>query len=121
MTEPQSELMSKYFFRASAADFKKIPGSPVAYWVGSAGFSIYENAVSLKSRYRALTGMRTGDNERFLRQWQEVSWGKVGIGFTKEEAWLSEKKWFPYNKGGGFNKWYGNNELLVNWEPPVSG
>ncbi|MGB7510653.1 MAG: BREX-1 system adenine-specific DNA-methyltransferase PglX, partial [Pelodictyon phaeoclathratiforme] len=105
-----------WFYRASVADFKKIPGSPIAYWAGAAGFAIYEEAVSLKSKNKALTGMRTGDNELFLRRWQEVPWKEVGLHHTKKKAAYSAKKWFPYNKGGDFNKWYGNNELLVNWE-----
>lgn len=110
------EKAGRFFFRASAADFKKIPGSPIAYWAGAAGFAIYEEAVSLKSKNKALTGMRTGDNELFLRRWQEVPWKEVGLHHTKKKAAYSAKKWFPYNKGGDFNKWYGNNELLVNWE-----
>jgi type II restriction/modification system DNA methylase subunit YeeA len=105
-----------WYYTASASDFKKIPGCPIAYWIRLAGFEIYEKSVSLGSKYKAMTGMRTGDNERFLRHWPEVSWGSIGLNYTKEKALGSGKKWFPYNKGGGFNKWYGNNELLVNWE-----
>jgi len=110
-----AEKPERFFFRASADDFKKIPGSPIAYWLNNAGFSVYDKAVVLKTQYKALTGMRTGDNERFLRRWHEVSWANFGLRYRKEDALRSNKKWFPYNKGGDFNKWYGNNELLVNW------
>ena len=116
MSEQNTTDMSQHFYRASAADFMKIPGSPITYWIGEPGFNIYKNSINLKDKYKALTGMRTGDNNLFLRFWQEVSWEKTGIYFNKVKARESNKKWFPYNKGGGFNKWYGNNELLVNWK-----
>ena len=61
--------------------------------------------------------MTTGDNNIFVRNWFEVSDNKCGWGIaTPEEAIHSRKKWFPYNKGGEFRKWYGNNTHLVNWE-----
>ena len=60
----------------------------------------------------AKAGMTTGDNDRFLRLWHEVKNSKIGMGcHNSDEAKKSEKKWFPYNKGGGFRKWYGLNEL----------
>lgn len=61
--------------------------------------------------------MRTGNNERFIRYWSEISINKAGFGFTASDAAeKSGKKWFPYNKGGDFRRWYGNNDFLVNWE-----
>ena len=98
-------------------DFKKIPGSPIAYWVSDKVRGAYEKAVLLKEIASPKLGMRTGDNERFLRRWFEIDFEKVGLNFgTAKQAQLSEKKWFPYNKGGDFRKWYGNNEYFVNWE-----
>ena len=105
-----------WFFESKPDEFKKIPGIPIAYWLKRPGFDAFENGASLKNKCKALTGMRTGDNERFLRRWPEVSWKKVGVGLSKERAWESDLKWFPYNKGGDFKKWYGNNEILVNWQ-----
>ena len=62
-------------------------------------------------------GMRSGDNERFLRFWYEINKQKMGIGYSDAKiACLSTKKWFPYCKGGSFRKWYGYNEYVVNWE-----
>jgi type II restriction/modification system DNA methylase subunit YeeA len=104
------------FYRASAADFKKIPGSPIAYWASEQIFQAFSQNVSLGTTNKASTGMRTGDNKRFLRFWHEIARDKLGIGFTKSAAAESRKKWFPYNKGGEFKKWYGNAELVVNWE-----
>lgn len=105
-----------WFYKAKTNDFKAIPGAPIAYWVPEKVFYTYLNSEPLKHFSKALTGMRTGDNTRFLRYWHEVSIRKIGLYFTKSDALNSSLKWFPYNKGGGFKRWYGNNELIVNWE-----
>ena len=98
-------------------DFKKIPGSPIAYWVSHKVRAIFENSPSLGEVADARQGLATADNNRFLRFWQEVDIQKVGFGMeNREQAQLSAKKWFPYNKGGEFRKWYGNQDYLINWE-----
>jgi hypothetical protein len=62
-------------------------------------------------------GFTTGDNNLFLRQWYEVKYNKIGFNISSIEcAKNSGKKWFPYNKGGAFRKWYGNNDNVINWE-----
>jgi hypothetical protein len=62
-------------------------------------------------------GLATADNSRFLRQWWEVSHRRIAFSCTShEEAKSSGARWFPYNKGGEFRKWYGNQEYVVNWE-----
>jgi hypothetical protein len=64
----------------------------------------------------ATGGMTTADNERFLRKWYEVSKDKIGFGVaTRQDAINSKKKWFPYNKGGSYRKWFGNRDFVVNW------
>lgn len=106
-----------WFFRASAADFKKIPGSPVAYWVSERMRSVFAEGQVLKEIGDTRQGMATSDNNRFLRVWSEVNIQKAFFhANTREEALYAAKKWFPYNKGGDFRKWYGNSEFLVNWE-----
>ena len=61
--------------------------------------------------------MQTGENDRFLRYWFEVDFNKIGFSSkTSNESKESKKKWFPYNKGGSFRKWYGNQEYIINWE-----
>ncbi|MFW2067796.1 BREX-1 system adenine-specific DNA-methyltransferase PglX [Acinetobacter johnsonii] len=98
-------------------DFKKIPGSPIAYWLTETDRKVFTESVELKDISSIKQGLATCNNNLFLRAWQEVSILKVGFGNTDlEQAYCSAKKWFPYNKGGGFRKWYGNNEFLVNWE-----
>ncbi|MBV7434871.1 BREX-1 system adenine-specific DNA-methyltransferase PglX [Cardiobacteriaceae bacterium TAE3-ERU3] len=106
-----------WFYRASAADFKKIPGSPVVYWIHSNAFISFENTISLSQRYMPRQGLTTTDNNKFVRNWFEVPIRKIGFGMeTCEMALESKMKWFPMDKGGGFRKWYGNNTSIVNWE-----
>lgn len=106
-----------WFFNAKPDDFKKIPGSPVAYWVSDKVREIFEYSPMLSKVAEVRQGLSTTDNNRFLRFWYEVS--SYNIGFNIEnlnQAQLSGKKWFPFNKGGGFRKWYGNQDFVVNWQ-----
>jgi type II restriction/modification system DNA methylase subunit YeeA len=106
-----------WFFRASADDFKKIPGSPIAYWISERVRTIYSEAKLLEDVAEIKQGLATCDNNLFLRQWFEVDQSKTCFGApSRQFANSSGKKWFPYTKGGGFRKWYGNHEYLVNWE-----
>ncbi len=105
-----------WLFNASAADFKKIPGSPIAYWVSQKLINVFLNS-AIGELLTFKQGIATSDNERFLRYWHEISYAKIDfICNTPEELKVSLNKWFPYNKGGAFRKWYGNNDFLVNWE-----
>ena len=103
---------SKNFFRASAEDFKKIPGSPIAYWVSDSLVKAFATLPPLGNVASAKTGMRTGDNERFMRVWSEVGYSK----FQHPGDFTNAKKWVPYNKGVGFRKWYGNFTYVINWD-----
>ena len=104
-------------FVANQSNFSIIPGSPVAYWVSSAFLRAFETGVLLGKIADAKQGVATADNNRFLRFWNEVSINKVSFHTrSHEEAAIAREKWFPYNKGGDFRKWYGNNEFVVNWE-----
>ncbi|MGO1846440.1 BREX-1 system adenine-specific DNA-methyltransferase PglX, partial [Halomonas sp. AOP42-D1-22] len=106
-----------WFYDAKPDDFKKIPGSPVAYWASEKTVDAYVKGTSLDEIAPVRVGLQTGNNEKFVRFWAEVSIDKTGFYInSREEAGKSSKKWFPYNKGGDFRKWYGNNEFLVNWE-----
>lgn len=105
------------YFQAKQKDFEKIPGSPIAYWVSDKVREIFEKNQKLGEVGEAKQGLATADNNRFLRLWNEVNYNKIGYNMSNsEEALESKKKWFPYNKGGEFRKWYGNQEYLVNWE-----
>ena len=104
-----------YFYEADQSNFSKIPGSPVAYWVSEAFSNIFR-ALTVADYGFAGIGMRTGDNELFLRLWHEISRNNMAVAcHNKEEQVAVNKRWIPYNKGGDFRKWYGNNEYVVNW------
>ncbi|MFC2077834.1 BREX-1 system adenine-specific DNA-methyltransferase PglX [Candidatus Bipolaricaulota bacterium] len=106
-----------WLFEAIQDEFMRVPGSPVAYWVTERTREIFGQGEPLGESVPVRQGLATADNDRFLRSWSEVSRGKCGFGLaSRDEAAASGKKWFPYNKGGDFRKWFGNNEYLVNWE-----
>ena len=105
------------YFQAKQKDFEKIPGSPIAYWVSDKVREIFEKNQKLGEIADLKNGFTTGNNDLFLRLWNEVSFIKIGYNMSNsQEALESKKKWFPYNKGGNFKKWYGNQEYLINWE-----
>ena len=98
-------------------DFKKIPEAPVAYWVPQTVSEAFEKSKRIEEIGKPRSGLQTGDTERFLRYWPEVSLERIGFGYrSRSEAQRGGEKWFPYNKGGGYQKWYGNLEFVVNWE-----
>ena len=105
------------FAQISTDYFSKIPGSPVAYWVSEKILKAFDLGKSLGDLALARNGMKTGDNGRFLRIWWEIISNKVNLlAENSAQALSSHAKWFPYNKGGEFRKWYGNNDYVVNWE-----
>ena len=105
------------FFEVSSEQFGKIPGSPIAYWASDAILRIFASSSPISSIMKPSQGMATGNNDRFLRKWYEVSLGTTCFtARTQTEAKASLKKWFPITKGGSYRKWYGNNDYLVNWE-----
>ncbi|SDU31009.1 BREX-1 system adenine-specific DNA-methyltransferase PglX [Geopseudomonas guangdongensis] len=98
-------------------DFNKIPGSPVAYWASEEIKNSFSKHPSLSTVGKPRQGLATTDNERFLRFWHECDFGNVFLGAKdSSEAMISGCRWFPCQKGGGFKKWYGNNEYVVDWE-----
>ena len=106
-----------WFFEAAQDEFKKIPGSPVAYWVTERLREVYEKGTLLGKIVDAKQGLATADNDQFLRRWHEVDHERCSYDSnSRDAAAQSGKKWFPYNKGGAFKKWYGNQDYMVNWE-----
>ena len=104
-------------YTASSDDFAKVPGRPIAYWASDLIRDAFSKGTPLKKIAEPRQGMATADNDRFLRRWFEISYDRVGFGLPDRQAALeSGKKWFPYNKGGEFRRWYGNNEFVVNWK-----
>jgi type II restriction/modification system DNA methylase subunit YeeA len=100
-----------------ATDANHIPGSPIAYWASEAVMNAFDQGRPLGDIAPPRQGMATSDNDRFLRLWHEVKSEQIGFNMrSREEARASGRKWFPYNKGGEYRKWYGNNYYVVDWE-----
>ena len=100
-----------WFYRADARGFEAIPGSPIAYWVSEKILAHFKLDKPFSTYTEPRQGFATGDNNRFLRNWWEPSFAKSNLSGTLDRS----RKWYPCNKGGSFRKWYGNNELVVNW------
>ena len=102
---------------ASTHQFCEVPGSPLAYWVSEKFRQLFASGKKIDDIAFSKQGLATGDNDRFIRFWHEPSVAKIGFSFsTREEARASKKKWFPHLKGGGFRRWYGNFEVVVDWD-----
>ncbi|WP_263863929.1 BREX-1 system adenine-specific DNA-methyltransferase PglX [Lactiplantibacillus pentosus] len=97
------------FNRTNQANFGKIPGSPIAYWVKKSTYQSYEQNPTLMDVYHPEVGMTTSNNKLFVRKWFEVSMTKCNMFDGKDN------KWFPYAKGGGYRKWFGLENEIVNW------
>ena len=117
----RSEKQQQFFnrenhFYAHQMDFAKIPGEPVAYWLGDSFIKAFEQGRTLGELSVVRNGMKTGDNKRFLRLWWEVDGDSVNYtAKSATDALNSGCRYFPYNKGGEYRKWYGNNDYLVDW------
>ena len=105
------------FAQTSTDNFAQIPGSPVAYWASPKVVQVFSTTPRLIQVFETRNGMSTTNNDLFLKLWHEVSVNKIGISdYDAKSAVASGKKWFPYNKGGEYRRWYGNRNYLVNWE-----
>lgn len=107
---------SGWFYRASAADFKKIPGAAIAYWVSQNILSAFDQLPLIKNICEPKSGLSTTDNNSFLRYWYEVNFQEISFE-TNDIAETANKnfRWYPFSKGGDYRKWYGNHEFVVNW------
>jgi len=93
------------------SNFKKVPGNPISYWISKALINIFDVNLKVADVLDAAQGMKTLDNDLFIREWPEVSIKKNSIFNSGNSC-----KWFPINHGGEYRKWYGNNESLLNWK-----
>lgn len=105
------------YFQCSSKELLRIPGAPIAYWISDKMRRCFEIGTPIGTISQPRQGMASSDNERFLKLWHEVSERRTcRIARNRAEALASHARWFPYNKGGAFRKWFGNNEWVVNWE-----
>lgn len=105
-----------WFYTAAPDDFEKIPGSPIAYWVSDKVREVFASNDILSTISEPRIGLQTGDTNKFIRYWFELS----TLSYSKPSSFstnnLSACKFVPCNKGGEFRRWYGNFEHCVNWE-----
>jgi len=106
-----------WFYIAKPDDFKKIPGSPVAYWASKSVINTFAGGIPLGEVAKPRTGLNTTDNATFLRLWHEVTFRNINFSARSlEDSGQASARWYPFQKGGDFRKWYGNNEYVVNWK-----
>lgn len=105
------------YFTAEKEKFSRLPGMPIAYWVSENVSNLFENNEKLSSFAEPRQGLATGNDSIFLRSWHEVNYSNIGIGYRdKESLWEDNKKYAPFNKGGAFRRWYGNNEIIIKFD-----
>ncbi|MCH4057847.1 MAG: BREX-1 system adenine-specific DNA-methyltransferase PglX [Lactobacillaceae bacterium] len=106
----------KGLYRTNQTNFEKISGAPIAYWASENILHDFDIGFPLGDLVDPRHGMFTGDDKMFLRRWYEVALSKSNFhAANSADALHSGKKWFPYNKGGSYKKWYGNYEYVINW------
>lgn len=104
-------------YEAVQDNFEKIPGSPVAYWVSDVIRSIFRENTNMDTKADVVNGLFTCNNRLFLKLWHEVKFNSIFLKcHSAKECIVDERKWYPYNKGGDFRKWYGNHEYVVNFK-----
>lgn len=115
--EKQTEFFnSNNYYTCNQKELSVIPGLPIAYWASDRVLNLFNNE-KMDNKVLFRQGMATSDNDRFLRYWYEISIHKASFNSSDlQVAKDSKMKWFPYNKGGSYRKWYGNCEYFVNWE-----
>ena len=96
------------------SSFAAIPGGAVAYWLTPEELHAFDRDAPLSAVVSLREGINTGDNNRFLRRWWEVSASRSSVGSLRQDT--STAKWVPIKKGGPFRRWAGNQEYVVNWE-----
>lgn len=96
-----------YYPNVEQKNFEKIPGCPIGYWVSEKEQKQFIQGL-LSEYAKPCKGIDTGENSYFLRIWNEVSLSKIDYKTGKGD-------WVPYNKGGGFRRWYGFRDYVLRW------
>lgn len=109
------ELPKIYYPNIDQENFKKVPGYLLGYWVSDPMMKNFLNGETLSSYVNASVGIQTGDNTLFMRLWWEIDYNNMKKDATSVKDSYQSLRWFPFNKGGSFRKWYGNNEYVVDW------
>ena len=105
------------YYTAKQENFSKIPGSPVAYWVSEKIIEDFEKYPRLNDVGITRLGMTTGENARFVRLWYEVDINNCKFNADSQKDLDATSAYYvPYNKGGAYRKWYGNNDCVLYWK-----
>ena len=114
----ETYLVAPVKYECSVDSFMKLPNQPTAYWVTEKQAESFRKFASLSySGVTACAGLNTSDNDAYVRLWQEVNFGKIGIDCPSHSKLLEEKKGYAlYNKGGGFRKWFGNQYYIIKFD-----
>ncbi|WP_163542002.1 BREX-1 system adenine-specific DNA-methyltransferase PglX [Occultella kanbiaonis] len=108
---------SPWVYPVQSSTFTTVPGAPITYRMSEAVRAIFARFPELSAIAHSRQGLATAHDARFLRFWFEVNWSAIGLGIqSRDGARSSGRKWFPFNKGGAFRRWYGNILHVVNWE-----
>ena len=94
----------------SQKNFEKIPGSPIGYWVSESIQNLIFKQKIINEDYQCREGIHTTDNKKYIRLWHEVSIPSIAFNCSCYDDVDKAGTWVPYNKGGGYRKWYGLNE-----------
>ena len=115
--EKEEKFFSKELvYHQKQEQFFRIPGTPVAYWASEKIIESFSIGSSLGEVSRPRIGQNTGNNNRFLRYWFEVAYDRITFDLKHDEMLTRQYKWLPYNKGGSYRKWYGNQDYIIDWE-----
>jgi hypothetical protein len=110
-------VRNERYAEIAPSSLRAVPDSRVVYWLSDAMVKVFARGRPLASIAEPRQGLLTGDSQSFVRHWWEVSIKRTAMTCgSRESAKTSLARWFPYNKGGEFRRWYGNHEHIVNWE-----
>jgi hypothetical protein len=108
-----------YYPNVDQKKFKQIPGSPIGYWVSEKIIEAFKTKKYISSYSIVRSGFSTGDNDKYIKLWYEPSINTIAFNCHSNEEYISlEKKYVPFTKGGSFRRWYGNNDVVVDWTKP---
>ena len=105
--------LSQFCFNVHQSNFKNIPGNPIGYWISKNMTSIISSAAPIDNTYKCREGLHTTDNKKYVRLWPEVNNQQIAFNCNNYEEVDANGTWVPYNKGGGFRRWYGLNDYIV--------
>ena len=107
---------NEFVFYRNNNDFKMIPTNTISYWIQENTIKNFEEKDSIKKIVKSSVGIQTGDNDKFLHYWWEVDFDSIAFNIRNVAETFCNKKWYPYNKGGEYRKWSGNDEFVINWK-----